>query len=93
MIRAILDLVMKKTNPFKLPQAFLNQLDEFTKGYYLVTINDKNQFEINFQYPDQVTELALLNFVDMQSSCVQEVMRQRAVDRSLGDEEDEGEVS
>jgi hypothetical protein len=78
---------MKK--PFKLPQAFLNQLQEFTKGYYLVTVNDKNEFDTFVHYPDSLTEMGVINYVDLQISTIQEVIRQQAVDRTTDTGEDE----
>lgn len=79
--------IMKK--PFKLPAAFLNQLSEFSKGFYLVTINENNEFNTHCEFPDSVTELALINFVEIQSSTIQEIIRQRAIENSLGREDEE----
>lgn len=78
---------MSKPKPFKLPKAFINQLKEFTNGFHLVTINSQNEFETVVWYPDELTEMALLNYVDIQSTAVQEIIRQRAVD---GEPDEEG---
>jgi hypothetical protein len=77
---------MKK---FKLPVAFLNQLREFTNGYYLVTINENNGFETFVYYPDPISEMALLNFVDIQSTAVQDIIRQKAIDETDIDEDED----
>lgn len=73
---------MRKSKPFQLPQAFLNQLGEFTNGFYLVTVNDKNEFQTFVHYPNSIIEMGLLNYVDMQSTALQEIIRQKAVDRA-----------
>lgn len=91
---------MFKKKPFKLPQAFLNNLDEFTNGYYLITINEIGEFETFMNFPSPVSEIALLNFVDVQSTALQERNRQRIADETAGvddeasaEEDDEGEFS
>lgn len=73
---------------FKLPRAFLNNLAEFTTGYYLVTLDQDGNFEVHANYPNQSIELALINFIDIQSTMTQELLRQKAIDdNSEGDEE------
>lgn len=56
---------MKKSH-FKLPESFLNQLNEFTNGYYLVIVNDEMNFETHFEFPSQVVEEGLINHVSME---------------------------
>jgi len=80
---------MKK--PFKLPQSFLNQLGEFTRGYYLITVNDQNEFETFFHHDDEVTEMALINYVDIQSGALQDMMRNQASE--MQDDDDDGEAA
>jgi hypothetical protein len=88
---------MPKKKPFKLPKAFLNNLGEFTNGYYLITVNELGEFETFMSFPDNVTELAMLNFADIQSTTLQEMARQKALDdmQSSGEssEEEDGEFS
>lgn len=80
---------MKKDN-FELPKSFLTSLDEFTNGYFLVTLNEKNQFKVYLNYNDQeAIELAMINFVDIYADSVQESIRQRAVEDILNEEESE----
>lgn len=78
-----------KIKPFKLPKAILNMLEECTNGYYLVTIDDQHEFQTFVHHPNQVIELGLLNYVDLQSSAIQQVLRQKAIDHSLEEGEDE----
>jgi len=76
--------------PFKLPKAFLNNLGEFTNGFYLIVVNEVGEFETFMNFPNEATELALLNFADIQSSTLQEIARQRALDdMTAADEESE----
>lgn len=82
----------KQNKPFKLPEAFISQLKEFTNGYHLVIVNDKYEFETYPWYPNKTVEMALLNYIDIQSTAVQEIIRQRTIDRELPNtESDEGE--
>lgn len=58
---------MKSSNVFKLPEAFLTQLNEFTNGYYLVTVNNKNEFETYFEFPDPLTEHGIIQHLKIES--------------------------
>ena len=80
----------KHDKPFKLPQAFLNQLEEFTCGYHLVMVNAQGEFETFSWHPNKITELALLNYIDIQSTAVQAIIRQRTIDKDIEEEEEEG---
>lgn len=53
---------MGSPNSFKLPEAFLNQLREFSTGYFLVTVNAQGEFESFLQADNPVTRLGLLKF-------------------------------
>lgn len=77
------------SKPFKLPKAFIKQLKEFTNGFHFICINSENQFETYAWYPDEVSEMALLNYLDIQSTTMQEIIRQQSVDRELPEEEEE----
>jgi hypothetical protein len=82
---------MKK--PFKLPEAFINQLKEFTLGFHLVVLDEKHDFQTYAYYPNKVVEMGLLNFIDIQSTAVQEIIRQRAIDQQLPNDTDENETT
>ena len=77
---------MSEPKPFKLPEAFITQLKEFTNGFHLVVINNEHEFETIAWYPTKVVEMGMLNYIDIQSSAVQEIIRQRAVDKELPDD-------
>lgn len=82
---------MGKPKPFKLPEAFIKQLEEFTNGFHLVVVNSQNEFETYVWYPDSVSELALLNYLDIQSTATQEIIRQQSIDKALSEEDDSKE--
>lgn len=50
---------------FKLPKSFLSQLDEFTMGYVLVTVNEDGEFEVFVNTDNPVTKLGLSKFVGL----------------------------
>jgi hypothetical protein len=79
----------KKDKPFELPKSFLTQLEEFTCGFHLVTINEAGDFSTYVFYPNKLTELGLVNYMDIQSTTVQEVIRQKTVENQLFDEDEE----
>lgn len=79
---------MKKV-PFKIPKAFLNQLKEFSDGFYLVTINETGAFETNSYFPTQTALMGLLNFMEIESSVLQEDLRTKALNKLA--EEENGE--
>ena len=64
---------------FKLPRQFLTQLGEFSRGYYLAVVNDRGELESFESYDNPAIRLALLNFVDAQSSAQQEHLRNQAL--------------
>ena len=83
---------MKNKKPFKLPKAFLNQLNEYTNGYYLVTVNENMEFETHFNFPNELVQLGIINHIDIESSDFQEMLR-HPFDLDFeesDDEEDEG---
>ena len=81
------------SKPFKLPAAFISQLKEFTNGFHLVIVNGANDFETHVWHPDKLTEMGLLNYVDIQSTSIQEIIRQQTIDRQLSTEDEEGETT
>jgi hypothetical protein len=84
--------VHMKKKPFTLPKAFVNQLKEFTNGFYLVTLDENFNFSSIPYYPSEAAEHALVNFMDIQSSLFQEAIRQRALGESGLQDGDEEEV-
>ena len=64
---------------FKLPKPFLSQLGEFSRGYYLAVVNERGEIEAFESYDNPAIRLALLNFVDAQSSAMQEHLRNQAL--------------
>jgi len=81
-----------KKRPFKLPEAFLNQLGEFTNGYFLIVLNHEGQFEVYDKADTQADQLAIINFLDVQGAVLQEVIRSKMLEEALGKEdEDEGD--
>lgn len=79
------------SKPFKLPSAFISQLREFTNGYHLVILNAEHDFDTYTWHPTKESEMALLNYIDIQSTTIQEIIRQRTIDRELPNEEGDGE--
>ena len=75
--------------PFKLPQAFLTQLGEFCNGYHLVIITQEGNFETHTWHPDKLSEMGMLNYLDIQSTAIQEIIRQQTIDRQLSRDDDD----
>lgn len=70
---------MQRDGGFKLPKHFLNQLGEFTRGYYLAVVNERGDIESFESYDNPTIRLAILNFVDAQASAMQEHLRNQAL--------------
>ena len=64
---------------FKLPKPFLNQLGEFTRGYYLAVVNERGDIESFESYDNPTVRLAVMNFVDAQTSAMQDHLRNQAL--------------
>lgn len=82
-----------KKSPFKLPESFLNQLSEFTNGYYLVTVNEDMNFETYFEFPSQVVEEGIINHIDIEINDFQMQLRDNIQNRveEMVEDEDEDE--
>jgi hypothetical protein len=81
---------------FKLPAKFLEQLGEFSRGYYLVVINELGEIESFEGFDNPAIKLALTNFVDAQVSAMQQHLRNKAlqVEEMIDDQSgDEGQTS
>lgn len=76
---------------FKLPEKFLNGLNEFSRGYYLVVVNELGELESFAGYDNPAIELALVNFVDAQANAMQQHLRNKAlrVEEILDEEEND----
>lgn len=85
---------MKKV-PFKLPESFLNQLNEFTNGYYLVTVNEDMNFETFFEFPSQVVEEGLINHIEIEIEDFQlnlrDTLNSGIISTTVEDDEEEEE--
>lgn len=79
---------MKKQKPFQIPKAILSMLEECTTGFYLVSINENGEFDTHVYYPTPSAELSLINFVDIQSTAAQEILRHNVIEDNL-DQDDE----
>ena len=57
-----------KSQGFKLPESFLNQLGEYTQGYILLVCNEVGDLYVHEAYDNAVIKLGLINFADMHVS-------------------------
>jgi hypothetical protein len=64
---------------FRLPPEFLTQLNEFSRGYYLVVVNEVGEMESFEGYDNPAIRLALVNFIDAQASAMQQHLRNSAL--------------
>ena len=80
-----------KQESFKIPASFLGQLEEFTTGFYLVSLNEQGEFETNSYFPTPASAMALLNFLEVESGAMQESVRQRAIEK-LDESDDEQDL-
>lgn len=53
---------------FKIPESFLTQLGEYTRGYMLLVCNEAGDLYIHEAYDNAVIKLGLINFADMHIS-------------------------
>jgi hypothetical protein len=70
---------MRNNGGFRLPKPFLQQLGEFTRGYYLAVVNERGEIESFESYDNPAMRLAVVNFVDAQASAMQEHLRNQAL--------------
>lgn len=86
---------MKKLKKFQFPKALLNQIDSCTKGFVLVVVNEDNQFETFQSLADPLTQVGMVNFLEIFSTTTQAIIREQARDQfsteTGDDEEDEGD--
>lgn len=88
---------MRNNGGFRLPKHFLQQLGEFTRGYYLAVVNERGDIESFESYDNPAIRLAIANFVDAQASAIQEHLRNQALrieeesEQEASEEDDDGE--
>jgi len=86
---------MQRGDGFKLPKHFLNQLGEFTRGYYLAVVNERGEIESFESYDNPTIRLAIINFVDAQTDAMQDHFRNQALkleeqaERPIEEEDDD----
>ncbi len=61
---------MPKPTSFKLPSSFVSQLNEFTTGFLLVTVNELGQFEVYNQMNTPAIKLGLVKFLEALSAAM-----------------------
>lgn len=88
---------MRNTGGFRLPKPFLQQLGEFTRGYYLAVVNERGDIESFESYDNPAMRLAIVNFVDAQASAMQEHLRNQALrmeeeTEQAAEDDDEDEI-
>lgn len=66
-----------RARKFQFPKSVLNQINECSKGYFLVIVNEENKFEVFQNLENPVTQLGLVNFLEIFSNGMQETMRSR----------------
>lgn len=77
---------------FQIPDSFLNQLNEFSQGFLLITINDKREFEVYHKTDGMADYIGLVNFADIVSNQLQTDLRENeSLDVEGGNEEGEEE--
>lgn len=69
----------KNTSGFVLPESFLSQLGEFTRGYMLMVCNDKGELYVHEAYDNPVIKLGIINFADLHLSAAMRHMHNIAL--------------
>jgi hypothetical protein len=81
---------MKKRKPFQIPKALLTQINECSKGFFLVTISEEDKFDIHQCLDNPVLNMAMMNFLEVYSTAQQQNIRDRTTEAlEGGDEEDQ----
>lgn len=78
---------MKKPKPFRLPDSFLNQLSEFSNGYYLVVVNDEMNVEAHYDFPNTVTALGLIQHLEIDTAKLQSELINSGMELGYDDED------
>lgn len=73
----------------------LEQISECSNGFVMIVLNDQNGFEVYENLPNQVSHLAMAQFLALFSEQRQEILRTKTFnlgkELSLGGNEDEDE--
>jgi len=64
---------------FLIPESFLTQLEEYTRGYMLLVCNDKGELYAHEAYDNPVIKLGIINFGDMHVSASMKHMHNMAL--------------
>ena len=70
---------------FSIPEAFLTQLGEYTRGYMLLVCNEKGELFAHESYDNPVIKIGLVNFAEIHASAALKHMKNMA----LKEEEEE----
>jgi hypothetical protein len=85
---------------FLIPESFLTQLGEYTRGYMLLVCNERGELFSHEAYDNPVIKLGLIKFADLHVSAALEHMHAVALreeqhheeaDNNTEDKQDEGE--
>lgn len=64
---------------FMIPNSFITQLGEYTRGYMLLVCNEKGELYAHESYDNPVIKLGLINFGDMHISAALKHMHNMAL--------------
>lgn len=84
----------ENTHGFSIPETFLTQLGEYTRGYMLLVCNEKGELYAHEAYDNPVIKLGLINFGDMHISAALKHMHNMALkdeEEMMDGFEDDGE--
>jgi hypothetical protein len=79
---------------FSIPESFLTQLGEYTRGYMLLVCNERGELYAHESYDNPVIKLGLINFGDMHINAALKHMHNMALrdeEETMGGFEDDGE--
>jgi hypothetical protein len=82
---------------FQLPETFLLQLNEYTRGFILLVCNEKGELYAHESYDNPVIKLGLINFGEMHINAALQHMHNVALkeeerlEEMMGDESDDDE--
>ena len=79
---------------FMIPQTFLTQLGEYSRGYMLLVCNEQGELFAHEAYDNPVIKLGMMNFANMHVSAALKHMHNQALkeeQQSFKDFEDEDE--
>jgi len=80
---------------FMIPESFLTQLSEYTRGYVLLVCNEKGELYAHEAFDNPVIKLGLINFGGLHISAAIKHMQNMALkeeQENYGGEEGDGEA-